>query len=1193
MKKTTKLLLICTLFGGAFSSMINAKPTTKGFIKHYEMSEASKYGKIHVDKEIKHNRKELKTASLPSSYSSVDEGYITSVKNQGEYGTCWAFAASAASEASLIKNNGFTTSTNLSELQFAYFNYHDAYDSLGLLNGDRNYVNDSQYGYLDIGGTNFFSMLGYAKWTGPADEAKNTKYKYSNASSSFRPTSNADAYQLDEAHLKDCYIIDTGDIPLMKQMIMQYGAGDFAYNHYQEEYSPYDEPYYNESTYGYCYIQTTSPSDYSNFDWSNHEVTVVGWDDNYARTNFNAVSRPQNNGAWLVKNSWGPSWGDRGYFWLSYEDSAMLAEPATFYEYESNNNYLYNYQYDGTVNYYSELASSSNGGYVGGGYMANVFTAQHNEMIQAVSFVTYEDDVDYTIEIYDGVASDPSSGTLVSASSTSGTSTYAGYHSVSLTAPAMITEGNKFAVVVRLYDKNNSSTAITLSCDTTNTESYIGFENAVADGQSYFSTNGSSWSDVSKSHSSNFRIKAFANEANVPLEGVSFTDSTLNLAEGDTQKLSPVFNPTNASNKSLNWVSSNPSVASVDTNGNVKALASGTTTITATSKENSALSASITVNVKGITGITLSGTPNKTKYFGGDTFDPTGLTVNVTYSDLTSKALALSDCEWLDGTTRLNTLSVGSTSVICKYGNHEATFTGIVVEQSKNFRLLTDVSLLHEGDSIVIAENTKNVVAGNLSSKYLSPLDITLNSDKSEITNLPDGASKLTVGKSGDNYTFANESGQLLGANAAKNVGWNGSVTTWKVTISNDNNATIQSTTSTYGRIIYNVNSPRFTTYTSATSSSMLLPQIYYKPGANLVDLSCSGTLAKTTYVDGEAFDPTGLTIKALFDDNSEVDVTDKITWSALTMGTTSVTGTYTSAGVTKQIEITGLTVNPQLVTTLNASITNEIAIGETTQVSVNVLPNNANNKNVSITTNDTSIISINNNSVTGLSAGTAHITVATLDGSNLTKKLTIVVYDPEVRESEARVNNVIAKIDAIGTITKDSKDKLDEAKNAYDALSNEEKARVTNYQELVTALQDYEDLIAARNQRIQEVITAIDNIGEVTKNSKDDIDTAEALYNALASDEKAEVTNYNDLVAAKAAYEELNKPVVKPSTDTSTSVSTGTSATPSVSTNTSTSTENPGKKGCRGSIVSTSILVGALALGGVLLSLKKKKEDK
>jgi len=1191
MKKTTKFLLICTLFGGAFGSMINAESTPKGFVKSYEMSEASKYGKIHVDKEIKHSRHELKTASLPSSYSSVDEGYITSVKNQGEYGTCWAFAASAASEASLIKNNGFSTSTNLSELQFAYFNYTDAYDSLGLLNGDRNYVNDLQYGYLDIGGTNFFSMLGYAKWTGPVDEAKNTKYKYSNASSSFKPTSNADAYQLDEAHLKDCYIIDTSDIPLMKQMIMQYGAGDFAYNHYQEEKYPYDEPYYNESTYGYCYIQSKTPNDY-NFQWSNHEVTVVGWDDNYAKTNFNSDSRPQNNGAWLVKNSWGSSWGDKGYFWLSYEDSAMLAEPATFYEYESNDNYLYNYQHDGTINYYSELASSNNGGYAGGGYMANVFTAQHNEMVQAVSFVTYEDNVDYTIEIYDGVTSTPISGTKVNDSTTSGTSTYAGYHSVSLTNPAMITEGNKFAVVVRLYDKNSSSTAITLACDETDSQSYIGFENDVADGQSYFSTNGSSWSDVSKSNKINFRIKAFTNEANVPLEGISFADTSLSLTEGDTQKLTPVFNPTNASNKSLTWVSSNPSVASVDTNGNVKALASGTTTITATSKENSALNASITINVKGITSISLSGTPNKTKYFGGDAFDPTGLTVNVAYSDSTNGTLALNDCTWLDGTTRLQTLSVGSTSVICKYGTHEATFNGIVVEQSQNFRLLTDISNLHEGDQIVIAQNSENVVAGNLSGKYLSPLDITLNSSKSEITTLPDSALKLTVGKSGNNYTFANASGQLLSANAAKNVGWNGSATTWKVTIS-DSNATIQSSTSSYGRIIYNVNSPRFTTYTSATNASMLLPQIYYKPGANLVDLTHTGTLAKTTYVDGEAFDPTGLTIKAIFDDNSEVDVTNKITWSALTMGSTSVIGTYTSAGVTKQITITGLTVNPQLATSLNASITNEIAIGETTQVSVNVLPSNTTNKEVSITTNDTNIVSINNNSVTGLSAGTARITVTTLDGSALTKELTILVYDPEVRESEARVNNVIAKIDAIGTITKDSKAKLDEAKNAYEALSTEEKARVTNYQELVTALQDYEDLIAARTQRIQEVITAIDNIGSVTKDSKETIDTAEALYNALANDEKAEVTNYNVLVAAKAAYEELTKPVVKPSVDTSASVSTGTSTSPSASTNTSTSTENPGKKGCHGSLVSTSILVGALALGGVFISLKKKKEDK
>ena len=64
------------------------------------------------------------------------------------------------------------------------------------------------------------------------------------------------------------------------------------------------------------------PSNFSG-GFSGHAVQIIGWDDNYAVENFKKSFRPQNPGAWLIKNSWGTGTGD-GFLWISYEDKYLL-----------------------------------------------------------------------------------------------------------------------------------------------------------------------------------------------------------------------------------------------------------------------------------------------------------------------------------------------------------------------------------------------------------------------------------------------------------------------------------------------------------------------------------------------------------------------------------------------------------------------------------------------------------------------------------------------------------------------------------------------------------------------------------------------------------------------------------------------------------------------------------------------------
>ena len=147
---------------------------------------------------------------------------------------------------------------------------------------------------------------------------------------------------------------------------------------------------------------------------------------------------------------------------------------------------------------------------------------------------------------------------------------------------------------------------------------------------------------------------------------------------------------------------------------------------------------------------------------------------------------------------------------------------------TESWSLVTDASTLKVGDELVIASNEKGVVAGNITTdKMLSIIESTFSNDMSTITELGQDAVVFTLGGKAEAWTLTNSEGKLLGCTAVKKVAWADGTTTWKISINTSNEATIKSTNTSYGRFLYNVNSSRFTTYTSYTNTSMLLPQIY------------------------------------------------------------------------------------------------------------------------------------------------------------------------------------------------------------------------------------------------------------------------------------------------------------------------------------------------------------------------------
>ena len=144
-------------------------------------------------------------------------------------------------------------------------------------------------------------------------------------------------------------------------------------------------------------------------------------------------------------------------------------------------------------------------------------------------------------------------------------------------------------------------------------------------------------------------------------------------------------------------------------------------------------------------------------------------------------------------------------------------------ETAQTATLVTDASTLKVGDQIIlVAEaNSKTYAAGALSGKLLTSVE-------TSVTALADNVEIFTLGGEKDAWTLTGKASKKISTADAKALNNTGKGTsTWKISIDADGKATVASTDTSCGRILYNVNSPRFLNYTSATTISMLLPSIY------------------------------------------------------------------------------------------------------------------------------------------------------------------------------------------------------------------------------------------------------------------------------------------------------------------------------------------------------------------------------
>ncbi len=534
-------------------------------------------GKLVLDEkcmEIEVSKEKRYGNIFAPSYDPREKGKVTSVKNQGSADTCWAFSTMAAMESAAIRQGLADNTIDLSENHFAYFFYHRQNDPLGLTAGDKNLIKDKSKNYLMNGGSTWMASYALATWSGAALEQVSPYLISPNYNGGHTVSINIPAHSLayqNEWIVKNAYFLSndspTVDVQEVKNAIVQWGGVAAGYLH--------SSVYYNEGTGAYSSPKTGG----------NHAVAIVGWDDNYKKENFSSASNVKKDGAWIAKNSWGEEWGDKGYFYLSYEDKSVGNMVA--YQLQSPSTYQHNYQYDGSaVTGYMEKLDY-------GTKVANIFRAKGSksgmdEIISAVGLNLWETDVNYSVQIYRNLKdlSNPCSGTKVFATEKKGKTNAAGIFTIELGQEVTVANGEYYSVVITLKKPGGTSVGIEYSSDSI---SWFGIQAQIDQNQSFVYENGR-WMDVAKYLDPYtyeripicFRVKAYTNDGTTrSVRSIALNKQKAILYKGQSLQLSSDIRPVELSGSKVTWSSSNPKVATVDEKGRVTAKNTGKANIQA------------------------------------------------------------------------------------------------------------------------------------------------------------------------------------------------------------------------------------------------------------------------------------------------------------------------------------------------------------------------------------------------------------------------------------------------------------------------------------------------------------------------------------------------------------------------------------------------------------------------------------
>ncbi len=306
---TTLILVLSTGITYAETNSDNDQEYGKAYQEWLKLPETEKEKTLTPRMyDIPFSSLELKAADeqLESKYNLADHIDIT-VEDQGLYGLCWSFATTKAME------------TNLALTKGEYYDFSEMY--LGFKVNEYNKLNNNNHDSITSGGIfqDIIKMQKEKRFKGPVLESE-VPYRYideniENAKKAHVVKKIKEYIQFPSIYKE---IESQENIEKfrkeVKNHIKKYGSiyASIKIAETESDYKKEDvSTYFNEETNALCY---------KGKGFTNHAISIVGWDDNYPKENFAKENRPENDGAYIALNSWGEHWGNSGYFYISYED---------------------------------------------------------------------------------------------------------------------------------------------------------------------------------------------------------------------------------------------------------------------------------------------------------------------------------------------------------------------------------------------------------------------------------------------------------------------------------------------------------------------------------------------------------------------------------------------------------------------------------------------------------------------------------------------------------------------------------------------------------------------------------------------------------------------------------------------------------------------------------------------------------